>query len=85
MNKRTREEIDRLERTVRFMQTEVAIMRDRLDGMQERVQEPDALRRIADRHRNGTLDGHVLTAETFGNLVERFLDVEEIVKGDNYA
>ena len=74
-----------LQDQVRRLQSDIEILRDELEDMKERAEEPDPLRRTAKRHENGTLKGSVLTAETFGTLVDRFLALEQIVMGDEGA
>lgn len=78
-------EIYSLQNQVWRLESEVAILRDQLDLMRERAEEADPLRRAAKRHEDGTLSGQVLTAETFGTLVQRFLDLEALVIGDDNA
>jgi hypothetical protein len=67
------------------LESEMAFLRDELERLRERDEDPDPLRSIKKRHERGTLKGHVLTAETFGTLVERFLVLEQLVVGDEDA
>ena len=79
------DEIYRLQNQVWRLESEVSILRDELERVRERAEQPDPLRRAAKRHEDGTLSGQVLTAETFGTLVQRFLDLEALVNGDDNA
>jgi len=85
MSKKMKAEIYRLENTVQFLRSELWFLKESLEKLKEESSNPDLLQRIAERHKGGTLNGHILTAETFGDLVERFLKVEEAMWGEDNA